>query len=100
MVDVNKVLKETVKKGKVKLGKNQTKAAISKGQAKLVVVSKNCPYRTEIETLTKEKSIPVYQYKASGLELGYACGKNFSIAGFAIVEEGETSIMQLVKKRK
>ena len=44
MVDVEKALKNTVKKGKVTVGTKQTKQCINDGKAKLVVISKNCPY--------------------------------------------------------
>jgi len=94
MVDVNKVLKVVVKKGKVKIGEKQTKIAIGDGSAKLIVVANNCPYSTEIE-----KKVSIYNYNSNGVELGYACGKNFVISSFAVIDEGESNIMQLVKKR-
>ncbi|UCD14710.1 MAG: 50S ribosomal protein L30e [Thermoplasmatales archaeon] len=100
MVDVNKVLKNVVKKGRVKIGERQTKIAINDGSAKLIVISNNCPYSMEITTLAKEKNAPIYNYNADGVELGYVCGKNFVVSAFAVVEVGESNIMQLVKKRK
>ena len=100
MVDVNKLLKNVVKKGKVKIGERQTKIAISDGSAKLIVISSNCPYSAEITTLAKEKNAPIYNYKADGVELGYVCGKNFVVSAFAVVDVGESNIMQLAKKRK
>jgi ribosomal protein L30E len=41
MVDVNKALKDVSKKGTITLGQKQTKAAIQKGTAKLVVIANN-----------------------------------------------------------
>ncbi|MCK4416126.1 MAG: 50S ribosomal protein L30e [Thermoplasmatales archaeon] len=99
MVDVNKVLKVVVKKGKVKIGEKQTKIAISDGSAKLIVVANNCPYSTEITALANEKKVSIYNYNSNGVELGYACGKNFVISSFAVIDEGESNIMQLVKER-
>ncbi len=100
MVDVNKVLKNVVKKGKVKIGEKQTKTAINNGTAKLIVMSNNCPYSTEITALANEKKVSIYNYNSNGVELGYACGKNFVVSAFAVIDEGESNIMQLVKKRK
>jgi large subunit ribosomal protein L30e len=100
MVDVNKVLKDVVKKGKVRIGERQTKAALKDGSAKLVVVATNCLYSKEIDVLARKKDIPVYNYGFNGVELGYACGKNFVVSAFAVTDEGETNILQLVKKRK
>jgi len=98
MVDVNKALKSVVKKGTVKIGEKQTKAAVSSGEAKLIVLAKNCPYSAELTTMAKEKKVPLYTYTSNGVELGYACGKNFVVSSFAVVDEGETNILQLVKK--
>ena len=100
MVDVNKVLKDVVKKGRVKIGEKQTKTAISDGSAKLIVISNNCPYSKEITNLTNEKKLAIYNYTLDGAELGYACGKQFVVSAFAVIDEGESNIMQLVKKRK
>jgi large subunit ribosomal protein L30e len=100
MVDVNKVFKDVAKKGKLKMGEKQTKLSISDGSAKLVVVSNNCPYTKEITDLANKKNISIYNYNSNGIELGYACGKNFVVSSFAVIDEGESNIMQLVKKRK
>ena len=44
MVEIDKILKNTIKKGKVKIGNKETKTAINNGTAKLVVLSINCPF--------------------------------------------------------
>ncbi len=100
MVDVNKLLKDVVKKGKVKIGEKQTKKAIEQGVAKLVILSNNCPYIDEIKSLAKENKAPIYNYNANSVELGYVCGKNFSVSSFAVIELGESNILQLVKSGK
>ena len=100
MVDVNKTLKSVVKKGTVKIGEKQTKAAINNGTAKLIVVANNCPYNTELNTMAKEKKVPIYDYNSNGIELGYSCGKNFVVSSIAVIDEGESNILQLVKKGK
>ena len=99
MVDVNKVLKDVVKKGNVKIGENQTTTAVKTGTAKLIVLASNCPYMSEITSLAKEKKIPVFHYSSNGINLGYTCGKNFSVSAFAVIDEGDSNIFQLVKKR-
>jgi len=100
MVDVNKTLKSVVKKGTVKIGERQTKTAINTGTAKLIVIANNCPYIKELSTIAKAKKVPIYNYTSNGVELGYACGKNFAVSAFAVIDEGESSILQLVKKGK
>lgn len=99
MVDVNKALKDVSKKGKILIGEKQTKAALKKGTAKLVVIARNCPMTQAISALAMEQKIPMYTYASTGVELGYTCGKNFSVSCFAVLDEGDSNILQLVKKR-
>jgi large subunit ribosomal protein L30e len=100
MVDVNKALKDVSKKGTIIIGEKQTKAAIKKGTAKLVVMANNCPYADVMMALASENKIPVYNYTASGVDLGYTCGKNYAVSSFAVLNEGESNILSLVRKRK
>jgi len=99
MVDVDKVLKNTVKKGRVMIGTKQTKTAIKDGTAKLVVMANNYLYSSEIEKIAKKKKIPTYSHDSNSIDMGYTCGKNFAVSVFAVIDEGESSILQLVKKR-
>ena len=98
MVDVDKVLKNTVKKGKVKIGAKQAKQAVKDGNAKLVVMSNNCPYSIEIVELAKKKKIPVYNSPSNSIDLGYTCGKAFAVSVFAVLDDGGSNILNLVKK--
>ena len=98
MADLEKVLKNTVKKGKVKIGNKETKQAMNKGEAKIVIMSSNCPFQDEISTLAKKKKIPIYNSKSNSIDLGYTCGKAFAVSVFAVIEDGGSNIVNLVKK--
>ncbi len=98
MVDVEKVLKTTVKKGKVKIGNKEAKQALDKGEAKIIIMSNNCPFSEEIGTLAKKKKIPVYSSKSNSIDLGYTCGKSFAVSVFAVLEDGGSNILNLIKK--
>jgi large subunit ribosomal protein L30e len=99
MVDVDKVLKTTVKKGKVKIGAKETKSVINDGTAKLVVMAKNCSNSHEINNIAKKKKIPVYKSQSNSIDLGYTCGKSFAVSVFAVLDDGGSNIENLVKKR-
>lgn len=99
MVDVDKILKSTIKKGKVKIGAKETKQVINNGSAKIVVISNNSPYNKEIQDLAKKKKIPIYNYESNSINLGYTCGKSYSVSTFAVIEDGGSNILNLVKKR-
>jgi len=98
MVDIEKVLKTTVKKGKVKIGSKQTKQAVNDGSAKLVIISKNCPHEGEIQNLAKKKKIPIYNANSNSINLGYTCGKSFAVSVFAVIEDGGSNLLNLIKK--
>jgi large subunit ribosomal protein L30e len=99
MVDVKRILKNFVTKGKVKIGLKETKKAIAKGSAKIVIIANNCIEGEEIKKLASKKKIPVYNYDGTGLELGYVCGKPFNISAFAVLEATGSDITHLIKKK-
>ena len=57
MVDIDKVLKNTVKKGKVMIGNKQTMKVMKEGSAKLIVLANNCLFSNDINKIAKNKKI-------------------------------------------
>jgi large subunit ribosomal protein L30e len=98
MVDIDKILKNTIKKGKVKIGNKETKTAINDGSAKLVIISDNCPYKKDIYDLANKKNIPVYSSNSSSINLGYICGKAFAVSVFTVINDGGSNILNIIKK--
>lgn len=98
MVDIEKTIKTTIKKGKVKIGAKETKQVINNGNAKLIVISNNCPYAEEITSLANKKKIPVYNINSNSIELGYACGKAYGVSVFAVIDDGGSNILNIIKK--
>jgi len=99
MVDVDNVIKNIIKKGKVEIGTRQTKLALNDGKTKMVIISNNCPYSSEINELAKKKKTPIYNYNSNSIDLGHTCGKAFAVSVFAILDDGGSNIMNLMKKR-
>jgi len=99
MVDIDKILKNTVKKGTVKIGTKETKSSINNGSAKLVVMAKNYPYYLEIDNLAKKKKILVYNFDSNAIDLGYTCGKAFAVSVFTVLDDGGSNILNHIKKR-
>jgi ribosomal protein L30E len=97
--DIDKILKNTVKKGNIVIGAKQTKMVLSDKTAKIVVLSNNCPYSSDISNLAKKNKIPLYNYNSDSIGLGYTCGKAFAVSVFAVIDDGGSNILQLVKKR-
>lgn len=99
MVEVDKILKETIKNGDVKIGTKETISAIKKDSAKLIVIANNCPNISEISEIAKKKKVPVYNYNSNSINLGYICGKAFAVSVFAVIDDGGVNVLNLVKKR-
>ncbi|HDD57739.1 MAG: 50S ribosomal protein L30e [Thermoplasmata archaeon] len=97
MVDVERAMKSVMKEGKVVIGIKETREALNKGKAKMVVFAKNCPFKEELLKILKEKGIGFYEYQGMGIDLGYACGKPFAISTFAVIDAGNSNILKLVK---
>jgi len=92
-MDFNASLRKAVKTGTVFLGQNKTQECIEEGKAKLVVVAKNSP--ESVKNIVKEIDIPVYVYEGSSVQLGKACGMPYVVSALAVVEPGESDILNV-----
>ena len=93
-MDINKALRTTVSTGKVYFGIREAKKALKAGQAKLIIISANCP-QNYIDEINKFKKISTYNFKGNNIELGSTCGKPFAISILTIIKPGKSNIMQL-----
>ncbi len=89
MIDMARALKTAATTGKVRFGLAETRKAVKKGEAKLIVVSSNCP---EADVAGKS-NLKVVVFSGSNVELGSACGKPFPISALAIINPGESNIL-------
>jgi large subunit ribosomal protein L30e len=96
-MDVNRALRTAVQTGKVLLGGDQTKKAIEKGEAKLIVLAANHPEADSIESACGDKGVPVYRFMGRGTDLGPAIGKPFAVGVLTVVDPGESDVMGLKK---
>lgn len=87
--DINKILRSVLTTGKVVIGSRQTLDAVKNGKAQVVVLSSNCIP----ETMNEMKGVPAINYPGTGVDLGVACGKPFSITALAVLEPGESEIL-------
>jgi large subunit ribosomal protein L30e len=87
--DINKVLRSALSTGKVVIGIKQTRDAIKKGKAQVVVVSSACSEQDLLEF----KGTAMIKYSGSGVDLSVACGKPFSISALAVLEPGDSEIL-------
>jgi large subunit ribosomal protein L30e len=90
MIDMNRALKTASATGDVRFGLAETRKAIKKGEARMVVVSKNCP---DTPAAASGSILKIIVYEGNNVELGNACGKPFPISALAVVSPGESNIL-------
>ena len=96
-MDVQRSLRTVIASGKVLIGADQTTKAVQNGEAKLVILADNAPNGDDIRRTAKDQKVPVYLFQGAGTQLGPACGKPFAISALAILDAGESDILQLAK---
>ncbi len=96
-MDINKALKTAVTKGKVIFGFEQTIKALKSGNAKLIIVSSNCPDK-HLYMIGKHKKVPLHKFSGTNIDLGSACGKPFSVSVLSVLDAGDSEILALGKK--
>jgi large subunit ribosomal protein L30e len=96
-MDVQRSLRTVIATGKVLIGADQTQKAVSRGEAKLVILATNAPNGEDIKSAAQKKRIPVYQFDGMGTQLGPACGKPFAISAIAVLDVGQSDVLQLTK---
>ncbi len=89
MIDVVRALKTAATTGDVRFGLAETKKSVKKGEAKMVVVSNNCPDKSVVSGSSPKFLV----FNGTNVELGNACGKPFPISALAIVSPGESNIL-------
>merc|ERR1740125_20315 len=84
--NINTKLTLVVKSGKFKIGYRNTIRALRAGQAKLILISSNCPAirRTELEYYAVLAKADVHHFDGNNVELGTALGKLFAVSALVI----------------
>ena len=97
-VNINSKLKLVIQSGKYKIGYRNTIRSLRNGQAKLILISSNCPAirRTELEYYAVLAKSDVHHYEGNNVELGTACAKLFPVSAMIISDPGDSDILESV----
>lgn len=100
MVDLTKELPLLFKTGKVIYGYKEVVSALYHSKILGVIVASKVPKQIKDKVIyyCKLAGVPYYIFEGSSVELGKLCGKNFVISSIAILNPGESSIMELFQK--
>ncbi len=105
MVDVqelNRQIRMALETGDVILGANKTIRALKMGEPKLVIISMDCPedIREDVEYYAELAEIPVFVYPGTSIELGDACGRPHVVATMAVLDDGESNLLNIVEQAR
>ncbi len=92
-MDVNREIRLAVNTGKTLLGVDQSKKAVEDGNAKLLIVAKNCPEKNFLKE--EYNGVPIYQFEGTNKNLGSAAGKPFAVSVLTVIEQGESNVLSL-----
>ena len=99
-MDVQKAIRLCVDSGKVRMGAKGALKSALRGEPKLLVVAANAPRETaaDLRRAAGESKVPVLDFAGSSLDLGVACGKPFPVSVIAVIDAGDSEILEAVKK--
>ncbi|QLH74809.1 MAG: 50S ribosomal protein L30e [Methanomassiliicoccales archaeon] len=92
MIDLGRELKSAASTGKVVFGVQQAIKAVKSGDAKMVIISSNCPNEF---LKSKSHKVPVHVFEGSNMELGALAGKPHSVSALAVIDKGASNILSL-----
>jgi large subunit ribosomal protein L30e len=93
--NINNKLGLVIKSGKYVLGYRSTLRSLRSGEAKLIILSNNCPTirKAEIEYYAVLSKARVVFYPGNNISLGTACGKYHRCSTMAIIDAGDSDIL-------
>ncbi|MFZ3077622.1 MAG: 50S ribosomal protein L30e [Candidatus Aenigmatarchaeota archaeon] len=82
-------LKAAVAKGNALFGSRSVMKALKLKSPKMIFVASNCPEsaKNDINSSAKISGTKIENFEGTGKQLGVFCGKPFSIASLAVLEE-------------
>ena len=99
-MDFARELQTAKRTGKVIIETNETKKAMLLGKSKLVILAANAPdeVREDIKYYAKVSKTPVYTFPGSSWDLGAICRRPHMVASLAIIDPGESNILELAEE--
>ncbi len=95
LADLNNDVRLAVDTGKVSFGQREVLRAINSSAAKIVIVAEKGrkPMVEDINHVCKVAGVRLIGFKGSSIELGTVCGKPYSVNSLAVLEAGNSNIL-------
>ncbi len=97
-MSMNQPIASAVSTGQCRIGARSSIDALRKGAAKLIVVASNCPreHYEDIERYAQMTNTRVYKFNGTSWDLGEVIGKPFMVSAIAIIDPGDSKILEMV----
>lgn len=95
MADLTNDLRLAVDTGKVSLGYREVLRAVNTNSAKAVVIAEKGKKSIveDINHICKVAGVRIISYKGSSMDLGTLCGKPYSVNSVAVIDSGNSNIL-------
>lgn len=96
--ELEKAISMAISTGKVKIGYNDTFKSVLSGKVKATLISNNIPLDSKKILLRncELSQIPVIEYEKTGFDLGAACGRPHIVSTLAILDPGNSKILDYI----
>lgn len=100
MVDISRALRTAAKTGSVEYGFKETTDAVTDEAAQAIILSRNMPdaSRADLLAAAEDHQVPIVEFQGTNVELGPALGQPFAVSTCAILDPGESEILQAAKR--
>lgn len=95
-----RAIQTAARTGQIVYGARKVSKLVLHGKAKLVILALNAPaeLKQDIMHYAKLSEIPVIVFDGTNIELGNAIGRPHSVSALAIVDPGQSKVLELASQ--
>ncbi|NWF95394.1 MAG: 50S ribosomal protein L30e [Candidatus Thorarchaeota archaeon] len=96
-MSLNESIASAVRTGKCRIGAKSSIDAVKKGEAKMIVVARNCPRDdySDLERYAQLTGVRIEEFAGTTWELGEVIGRPFMVSAVAVIDPGDSKILKL-----
>ncbi len=97
--DLDKAINMAISTGKVKMGYQNVLTSVLNGKLKVTIISSSLPTdaKEELIRTCEISNIPIIPFGKSGRELGAVCGRPHKVSALAIIDPGNSKILDYIE---
>lgn len=98
--ELMRAVQTAARTGQVIYGARKVVKTLLHGKAKVVIIAANAPpeLKRDVAYYAELSNIPVILFEGTNMELGAVIGRPHSVAVLAIIEPGQSDILEVIKQ--